>query len=303
MLTLLWATSAVWAFSGLGSLRSRCAAAAAAGHLFISVGFVVMHDASHSAVSSHPAVNGALSWLWNAVACWDHRLWHKHHVFRHHSFTGDLSHDPDAIHLTPFLRKHAGDKKRPLKLARKAPLSSAVVFISVFPGMFLGQAISYARWWMRGRLWRMEVVSGATLDVRACVIRALVLCVYVRHPMVALAYVAAKNATYAACILPDHDTEETRRSAATPSKDWGEAQVRNSANFATTSPLVCALYGGINFQIEHHLFPTLSHVHYYTIQPIVKRTCEEFDIPYVDYPTVRSAYVSALRAIATATVA
>ena len=51
-----------------------------------------------------------------------------------------LSHDPDAIHLTPFLRKHAGDKKRPLKLARKAPLSSAVVFISVFPGMFLGQA-------------------------------------------------------------------------------------------------------------------------------------------------------------------
>ena len=52
--------------------------------------------------------------------------------------------------------------------------------------------------------------------------------------------------------------------------DWGELQVRNSANFATASSLVCALYGGINFQIEHHLFPTLCHVRYKSIQPIVR---------------------------------
>ena len=79
--------------------------------------------------------------------------------------------------------------------------------------------------------------------------------------------------------------------------------MRNSANFATANPLVCGLYGGINFQIEHHLFPTLSHVHYTAVQPIIREACKEFDIPYIDYPSVASAYASALRAVATATIA
>ena len=81
-------------------------AALVAGHVHMSIGFVVMHDASHSAISSNPLVNFALSWMWNTLSCWDYRLWHKHHVFRHHSFTGDTERDPDTVHLTPFLRKH-----------------------------------------------------------------------------------------------------------------------------------------------------------------------------------------------------
>jgi len=288
------------AISGSG----RCLAAAAAGHLFICHGFVIMHDASHSAVSSNHAINSALSWMWNACACWDARLWHKHHVFRHHSFTGDLQLDPDTIHFTPFLRKHvAGRQTAVLSLSRAAPRVAAVLFLHVLPGMFIGQAVSYARWWCRGRLWRMQALRHEPCDVAACVVRALVACLLLRHPLAAFAYVVSCNTTYAICILPDHDTEETRTSTATPSADWGEEQVRNSANFATSNPLVCALYGGINYQIEHHLFPTLSHVHYATIQPIVRQACAEFDIPYVDYPTISSAYCSALRAVATATLA
>jgi len=52
-----------------------------------------------------------------------------------------------------------------------------------------------------------------------------------------------------------------------------------------------------------HYLPAVSHVHYATIQPIVRQACAEFDIPYVDYPTISSAYCSALRAVATATLA
>ena len=81
------------------SLAMRCAFAARA-HLFISVGFVVMHDASHSAVSSRHRTNERLAWIWNALALWDHRLWHKHHVFRHHSFTA-CAKGPDTEHLAP----------------------------------------------------------------------------------------------------------------------------------------------------------------------------------------------------------
>jgi len=36
---------------------------------------------------------------------WDHKLWMKHHVFKHHAFTGDAAHDPDTIHTKPFFRK------------------------------------------------------------------------------------------------------------------------------------------------------------------------------------------------------
>jgi linoleoyl-CoA desaturase len=304
LLTFAWCASFCLAFfAGLDSLAVRFLAAMVSGHLFINVGFVVMHDASHSAISSRPAVNGWLSWLWNACACWDHRLWHKHHVFRHHSFTGDVDKDPDTVHFTPFLRKHATSGRRPIALSRAMPWSAAVLFVNAIPGMFVGQAISYARWWQRGRLWRMPVVRGASVDLLACAVRLAFIIVYACNPLIAFAYLLANNCTYAVCILPDHDTEETRHASSFASADWGEEQVRNSANFATGNPLVCTLYGGINFQIEHHLFPTLCHVHYATIKPIVRAACHEFGIPYVDHPTVLSAYKSALSVIAKATVA
>ena len=52
------------------------------------------------------------------------------------------------------------------------------------------------------------------------------------------------------------------------------------------------LYGGINYQIEHHLFPTICHVHFEEIKPIVKDTCKEFNIPYVEHYSIYSALKS-----------
>lgn len=57
-------------------------------------------------------------------------------------------------------------------------------------------------------------------------------------------------------------------------------QVRHSGNFSTKNALVTQFMGGINFQIEHHLFPSMSHMHYKEIAPIVRDTCREFSIPY-----------------------
>ena len=297
------AAAAEEASAEAAALSVRCLVALLAGHVHMCIGFVVMHDASHSAISSHPRTNTFLSWVWNTLSLWDYRLWHKHHVFRHHSFTGDAKKDPDTIHLSPFLSKHVvPGAPAPLAVSCYAPKTVTVAVTALLPGMFIGQAISYARWWQRGRLWRMEIIQGASLDVVGCVMRVALLSLYASAPWVALCYNTAVNATYAACILPDHDTEETREACdGQISKDWGEEQVRNSGNFATANPLVCALYGGINYQIEHHLFPTLSHVHYAKVQPIVRAACAEFGIPYVEHPTVWGAYSSSLRAIATAT--
>jgi linoleoyl-CoA desaturase len=47
--------------------------------------------------------------------------------------------------------------------------------------------------------------------------------------------------------------------------------------------------GGLNFQIEHHLFPKISHIHYPAISKIVKATCEEYQLQYIEYPTMTKA--------------
>ncbi|HMC99735.1 MAG TPA: fatty acid desaturase, partial [Ferruginibacter sp.] len=50
--------------------------------------------------------------------------------------------------------------------------------------------------------------------------------------------------------------------------------------------------GGLNFQIEHHLFPKISHIHYPAISKIIKQTCMEYGIPYIEFPKMRHAIVS-----------
>lgn len=68
--------------------------------------------------------------------------------------------------------------------------------------------------------------------------------------------------------------------------DWGEIQVRHSGNFCNSYPVLANLFGGINYQIEHHLFPTLNSHKLKEIAPIVKKCCKEFNIPYnhIDNP-------------------
>ena len=99
----------------------------------------------------------------------------------------------------------------------------------------------------------------------------------------------ARSRTYETMLNHLNDTENV---------DWGEIQVRHSGNFATDNPWIGNLFGGINYQIEHHLFPTVSHIHFPTIQPIVKKTCKEFNIPYVHHNSVLDAVKSTLKAYA-----
>jgi linoleoyl-CoA desaturase len=74
--------------------------------------------------------------------------------------------------------------------------------------------------------------------------------------------------------------------------EWAIHQVQTTANFATKNKLISWLVGGLNFQIEHHLFPKISHVHYPAISKIIKQTCEEFNIKYVEFKRMRHAIFS-----------
>jgi linoleoyl-CoA desaturase len=77
--------------------------------------------------------------------------------------------------------------------------------------------------------------------------------------------------------------------------EWAIHEVETTADFAPKSQLAAWYCGGLNFQIEHHLFPRVCHIHYPAISKIVEQTCREFGISYVSYPTLRAAVVAHVR--------
>ena len=71
--------------------------------------------------------------------------------------------------------------------------------------------------------------------------------------------------------------------------DWAVHQLYTTADFAPKSRLFSWYVGGLNFQVEHHLFPNICHVHYKKIAKIVEETAKEFNFPYHTQPTFVSA--------------
>ena len=85
--------------------------------------------------------------------------------------------------------------------------------------------------------------------------------------------------------IPDGDTNKIEN-------EWALHQLATTANFATKNKLIGWLVGGLNFQIEHHLFPKISHIHYPAISKIIKQTCQEFGVNYIEHRKMRHALVS-----------
>lgn len=77
--------------------------------------------------------------------------------------------------------------------------------------------------------------------------------------------------------------------------EWAVHEIRTTANFAPENRIISWLVGGLNFQIEHHLFPQVSHIHYSALSKIVRQQCELFGLPYNYYPTVGQALFSHVR--------
>jgi len=76
---------------------------------------------------------------------------------------------------------------------------------------------------------------------------------------------------------------------------WAEHELKTSSNFAMGNKVISWFVGGLNYQIEHHLFPKVSHVHYPAISKIVMEKCKEFNLPYNKYDTMLQALASHFR--------
>ena len=73
---------------------------------------------------------------------------------------------------------------------------------------------------------------------------------------------------------------------------WAIHQLFTTVNFDTNNRIINWYTGGLNHQVEHHIFPNISHVHYKSISEIVKETTKEFNLPYKEYETTRKAIIA-----------
>jgi linoleoyl-CoA desaturase len=80
---------------------------------------------------------------------------------------------------------------------------------------------------------------------------------------------------------------------------WAAHQLRTTMNFACSNRWLSWYVGGLNFQVEHHLFTRICHVHYPAIAPIVKQTAQEFGLPYLEKRTFGGAFNSHVRFLKT----
>jgi len=262
--------------------------------------FNLMHDASHGSLSKNPQINywGTLfsSFLW-----WNPWTWLNHHVLSHHSYTGIFRMDPDIVNAAYWIRKH---EEVPKNVFTKYQPWLVWFLLGFLPGQHIGQVILYnfADHWtklcnpngkqMPHKMW-IHHISIVFLSLLVHICLPLYFLPFVSTLRVIFVQFSVLGLLYFVAVAPNHDQQETASNNNNNSSkwgvpkqklDWGEQQVRASGNHSTSSfiwgPIFNCIFGGLNYQIEHHLFPAVSHSHFPDIQPVIQQTCKEFEIPY-----------------------
>ncbi|MEN9281244.1 MAG: hypothetical protein RL594_179 [Bacteroidota bacterium] len=268
------------------------------------IGFNIMHDGAHGSYSRSRWLNDLMGYSLNVVGG-NTYFWKLKHNVAHHTFPNVEGQDED-IDVWPFIRSSTNQKR--LWFHRYQHLY----------GLFL-YCITYLQWvfWADTRKYFDRTIGGleiTTLTLREHLIfwisKAFYIGVFVVVPMLVFGWglglatyvlsAAATGILIAVVFQLAHVNEQTHFMETDPetNKVDGEFMVHQfitTANFSTRSKLVSWFLGGLNFQVEHHVFPKISHVHYPAIKGIVESTCREFNVPYLEYPTLRQALTSHLR--------
>jgi len=278
-------------------------AAAIAGCIIEMLGFCIMHDGSHGALFKQGWKNIFLMSIWNLWMFWCPWIWLRHHTYAHHSFTGVHSRDPDINNSKALIRKHEKTKWKKFYTTQGKHF---ILFLMLFPNQHFGQSIQYFVTMLRyssgakrSRIFGLPLEYLPKFWQRISFVVFLVsffahfVAPFFLVPggkfaafLVIFVYWACLGTSYFMNVAPNHETIETHETMQNKEDmDWGAQQVLSSANHSGSgnlwSTLVTHLWGGMNFQIEHHLFPGVCHVHYPEISKIVQKTANEFGVKYV----------------------
>lgn len=267
------------------------------------VAFNVMHDGAHGSFSKKRWVN----WLAGStmeVLGTSQTLWQQKHNMLHHTYTNVAGKDDD-IELGALMRLSPKQEWKPWHRFQfiYAPFlySLLTLFLASFSDFYkiITNRISDTPLQKR-KWWELPFFIGAKL---VYVGYALVIPMMLHPVGYVLAFFIGIHLIFGFTLSLVFQLAHTVDLTEFPKEDedgkmpydWAEHQMRTTANFAIDNPLVRFYTGGLNQQVEHHLFHKTSHVHYYKLAKIVQDTCVEFDVPYHANPTLTGAIASHFR--------
>ncbi len=271
-----------------------------------AIGFNVQHDGGHGAYSNRPLVNRLMALSLDLLGGSSY-FWARKHNTIHHQFTNITDHDDD-IDISFLGRLSPHQRRRWFHRFQH-------YYLWLFYGLMAPKWHLYDdfRDWVSGRIghsrhrvtrpnrWEAATLVAGKISfvALAWIIPALF------HPLglVLLFYFAVTylaGFTMAIVFQLAHCVEAA--SFPPPPGDgsrietsWAEHQVLTTVDFARGNRLVSWFTGGLNFQIEHHLFPKVCHIHYPALAAVVEGTCRDFGLPYTANRTFTGALASHFR--------
>lgn len=271
------------------------------GCVMAAIGFNVMHDGAHGSFSKYKWINHLAAFSLNILGG-NSFIWNIKHNIIHHAYT-NIDGVDDDIDIQPWLRMSSTQKK--YRMHRYQHLYFWILYSMLY--IFWVFLLDYQKYF-RGRIGQMPFKKMKLSDhfvfwgfklvhfflfiglpvymvgFESWLISFLIFTL-VAGFVLSLVFQLAHTVEHTALPMPDAESGKMQ-------DEWAVHQLKTTANFATRSKLITWLVGGLNFQIEHHLFPKISHVHYPAICKIIKEVCEKHGIHYIEFKNLRFAIVS-----------
>ena len=269
------------------------------------IGMGIMHDAIHGSYSKYKWFNSLMSNTINLIGS-NKEMWRLQHNVLHHTFTNIEDHDDD-INAPYFLRFSPNSPKNRLHKHQHW-------YAWVFYGLVTFSWVSFKDFKNLRRFRKMGLITKGSAYYRnliniilwKLIFFILVLVIPLLFSpasalTIVLAFVVMQFVTglcisivfQSAHVMPDNEFPLPDESGVVEN-DRMAHQLVTTSNFSQKSKFLFWMLGGLTNQIEHHLFPHISHVHYRKIAPIVKETAMEFGLPYNNsgsfFSTVKSHF-------------
>jgi len=262
------------------------------------IGVQIMHDGNHGAFSSNKLLTYIAGYTLDLLGSTS-VVYRRSHNFGHHGCVNHFELDRAFDTTYPLYRLHKFQKWVPLH--RYQHIYMWLVYGLVNFGDLFGTFDEL--FWMsnyptrRGHVTKTSYISQ--IIVKLCWVSwSMIIPTYLHgwyhvFPYWVL-YMCLFSYAYAVFFAVNHWTEEAAQVDNTNlnKTNWGVLQVENSSNFALQSSFWTHLSGGLNHQIEHHLFPSLAHTRLPEIRDIVQDACKEHNIRYFTFDSFWQAFMS-----------
>ncbi len=276
------------------------------GFVFACIGFSVMHDANHGSYSKSHLLNDLMGTIASNGLGANAFFWKQKHNIIHHTYTNVDGIDDD-IAKSPIIRQCESQKWVPFHQTQHLYLPFIYALSSIFWIFFMDFTKYFSRKIYTTEAWKMNWKNHLTFWVTKLyyaiffIILPILTWGWLGWLIGFLVTNAVMGLTLGFVFQLAHVVENTEFEHVpldtTKHIDtaWAEHQIKTTSNFAMNNKIISWFVGGLNFQIEHHLFPKVSHVHYPAISKIVQQKCKEFHLPYNHYTTLHEALFSHFR--------